>query len=91
MGDVNGNSPHDLTLLLQDWCHGDQTALDRLVPIIYSELHRLAHIYMVRERPGHLLQTSALINEPYLRLTVIRNWKSSKLWLLHELKCRGET
>lgn len=62
------NSPHDLTLLLQDWCRGDQAALDKLMPLVYSELRRLAHIYMVRERPGHLLQTTALINEAYLRL-----------------------
>ncbi len=68
MGDVIGNSAHDLTLLLLDWRRGDQTALDKLVPLIYAELRRLAHIYMARERPGHLLQTSALINEAYLRL-----------------------
>ncbi len=68
MGNVIGNTTHDLTLLLQDWRRGDQTALDKLVPLIYAELHRLAHIYMTRERPGHLLQTSALINEAYLRL-----------------------
>ncbi len=68
MDNVIGNSPHDLTLLLQDWRHGNQAALDKLVPLIYAELHRLAHIYMTRERPGHLLQTSALINEAYLRL-----------------------
>jgi RNA polymerase sigma-70 factor (ECF subfamily) len=62
------NSPQDLTLLLQDWCHGDQSAQDKLVPLVYSELHRLAHIYMYRERPDHVLQTTALINEAYLRL-----------------------
>jgi RNA polymerase sigma-70 factor (ECF subfamily) len=66
---MTGDSPDDLTLLLQDWCRGDQTAMDRLIPIVYAELHRLAHIYMIRERPGHVLQTTALINEAYLRLT----------------------
>ena len=54
--------------MLHDWCRGDQTALDRLIPAVYAELRRLAHIYMVRERPGHTLQTSALVNEAYLRL-----------------------
>ncbi len=61
-------SPHEVTHLLQAWCGGDQAALDKLVPLVYDELHRLAHIYMVRERPGHTLQTSALVNEAYLRL-----------------------
>jgi RNA polymerase sigma-70 factor, ECF subfamily len=65
---VTSNSPPELTLLLQDWCRGNQSALDKLIPLVYSELRRIAHIYMARERPGHLLQTSALINEAYLRL-----------------------
>src|SRR2546421_11990159 len=55
-------------MLLQNWCRGDRAALDKLIPLVYDELHRLAHIYMVRERPGHTLQTSALVNEAYLRL-----------------------
>ncbi len=62
------HTPRDVTLLLQNWCHGDQAALDKLIPLVYDELHRLAHIYMARERPGHTLQTSALVNEAYLRL-----------------------
>ena len=62
-------SSHDLTLLLHDWYRGDQTALDKIIPRVYAELRRLAHIYMARERPGHILQTTALINEVYLRLT----------------------
>jgi RNA polymerase sigma-70 factor, ECF subfamily len=65
---MGGHRPREVTLLLQDWCRGDQAALDRLVPLVYDELHRLAHIYMVRERPGHTLQTTALVNEAYLRL-----------------------
>ena len=65
---MTGNSPREVTLLLQDWCRGDHAALDKLMPLVYAELHRLAHLYMVRERPGHTLQTSALVNEAYLRL-----------------------
>lgn len=65
---MDGHRPQEVTLLLQDWSRGDQSALDRLIPLVYGELHRLAHIYMVRERKGHTLQTSALVNEAYLRL-----------------------
>lgn len=61
-------APNEITQLLKDWSGGDQTALDRLMPLVYDELHRLAHQYMRREKAGHLLQTSALINEAYLRL-----------------------
>ena len=61
-------SPHDLTLLLQDWYRGDHAALDRIIPRGYAELRRLAHIYMAREKPGHVLQTTALIHEAFLRL-----------------------
>ncbi len=59
---------HEVTRLLLDWRGGDREALDRLVPIVQSELRRLAHAYMRRERDGHTLQTSALINEAYMRL-----------------------
>ena len=61
-------APNEITQLLQDWSGGDQTALDKLMPLVYDELHRLAHQHMRREQPGHMLQTSALINEAYLRL-----------------------
>ena len=61
-------APHEITKLLKDWSGGDSTALDRIIPLVYDELHRLAHQHMRRERAGHLLQTSALINEAYLRL-----------------------
>jgi RNA polymerase sigma factor (TIGR02999 family) len=61
-------APHEITKLLSDWSGGDVTALDKLIPLVYEELHRLAHQHMRRERAGHLLQTSALINEAYLRL-----------------------
>jgi RNA polymerase sigma factor (TIGR02999 family) len=65
-------SPKEITQLLIAWGDGDQTALEELAPLVHSELHRLAHHYMSRERPGHTLQTSALINEAYIRLI---NWK----------------
>jgi len=53
---------------LLDWGNGDKAALDKLVPVVYQELRRLAAYYMRRERPGHTLQTSALVNEAYMRL-----------------------
>jgi len=58
----------DISGILRAWGDGDQSALDRLTPIVYDELHRLARRYMKQERPGHSLQTSALVNEAYLRL-----------------------
>ena len=60
--------PAALTALLQAWSLGDALALERLTPIVYSELHRLAHIQMAGERPGHVLQPSALVNEAFVRL-----------------------
>jgi RNA polymerase sigma factor (TIGR02999 family) len=57
-----------MTQLLLDWSNGDKAAIDRLMPLVYDELRRLAHHYMGREAPGHTLQTSALVNEAYLRL-----------------------
>jgi len=67
------HSPNDITRLLTAWTDGDQSALEKLVPLVESELHRLAHHYMGRERPGHTLQTSALVNEAYIRLI---DWKN---------------
>jgi RNA polymerase sigma factor (TIGR02999 family) len=58
----------DISGLLRAWSGGDQSALDKLTPIVYDELHRLARNYMKRERPGHSLQTAALVNEAYMRL-----------------------
>ncbi|MGZ8845340.1 MAG: sigma-70 family RNA polymerase sigma factor [Pyrinomonadaceae bacterium] len=58
----------DITALLVDWGNGDRAALDKLLPLVERELHRLAHSYMRREDPDHTLQTTALINETYLRL-----------------------
>jgi len=57
-----------ITRLLQAWGEGEESALERLIPLVYKELHRLAHHYMARERSGHTLETSALLNEAYLRL-----------------------
>jgi RNA polymerase sigma factor (TIGR02999 family) len=59
---------HEVTELLRDWSRGDQSALDKLIPLVYDELRRLAHKHMRREKAGHVLQTSALVNEAYLRL-----------------------
>ena len=61
-------SQHEVTELLQKWRSGDKKALDRLTPLVYDELHRLAHHYISRERPGHTLQTTALVNEAYVQL-----------------------
>ena len=58
----------DVSALLRAWTGGDQCALAQLTPIVYDELHRLAHRYMKRERAGHSLQTTALVNEAYMRL-----------------------
>ncbi len=65
---MGANVPQEVTQLLQAWGHGDQGALDRLIPLVYDELHRLAHHYMRREPAGHMLQTTALVNEAYVRL-----------------------
>jgi len=62
-------SPQEVTQLLQAWSQGEESALQRLIPLVHEELHRLAHHYMGREHPGHVLQTTALVNEAYLRLT----------------------
>jgi RNA polymerase sigma factor (TIGR02999 family) len=62
------SSPKEVTRLLVDWGNGDQEALDELIPLVYDELRRLARAYMRRESQDHTLQTSALVNEAYLRL-----------------------
>ena len=61
-------SSHEVTSLLKAWCAGEREALDRLVPLVYEELHRAARRYMRGENQGHTLETTALINEVYLRL-----------------------
>ena len=65
-------SPQEITQLLQSWRGGERGALEQLIPLIYGELHQLAHRYMRQERPGHLCQTTALVNEVYLRLLEAR-------------------
>ncbi|HET7288647.1 MAG TPA: sigma-70 family RNA polymerase sigma factor [Pyrinomonadaceae bacterium] len=64
---------HEITQLLAEWRDGNQAALDDLYPLVYDELHRLARRYMSRERKGHTLQTTALINEAFVRLVDQRN------------------
>jgi RNA polymerase sigma factor (TIGR02999 family) len=72
---MNTPESHDVTQLLVAWSDGDASALERLAPLVQAELHRLAKHYMRREREDHVLQTSALINEAYLRLI---DWKTAR-------------
>ena len=71
-------SQQEVTRLLENWSGGDENALEKLIPLIQPELHRLAHHYMSRERAGHTLQTTALLNEAYLRLVdnPKRDWQN---------------
>lgn len=75
----NGNVPAptcgDVSTLLRAWSDGDRVALERLTPIVYEELHRLARYYMRGERSGHSLQATALVNEAYIRLTDYRRMR----------------
>lgn len=70
---MNEPDAHELTQLLAAWSDGEEEALEKLAPLVHAELYRLAKRYMSRERPNHLLQTSALINEAYVRLI---DWKA---------------
>ena len=70
---TNPTPPHEITQLLVEWSGGNQAALDKLYPLVYEELRRMAHRFMRRERKGHTLQTTALINEAYLRLVDQKN------------------
>jgi RNA polymerase sigma factor (TIGR02999 family) len=72
---MSAPSSHEVTQLLLAWSDGDQAALERLVPLIEAELRRLAKHYLRKERPGHTLQTSALVNEAYVRLI---DWRNAK-------------
>ncbi|HEX7317646.1 MAG TPA: sigma-70 family RNA polymerase sigma factor [Pyrinomonadaceae bacterium] len=66
-------SPSEVTRLLADWNSGDESALDRLMPLVYAELRRLARLHLRHERPGHTIQPTALINEAYLRLVDLKD------------------
>lgn len=76
--DTSSVSPHRVTQLLAEWSHGDNAALAELTPLVYEELRRLAHHQMGGQRPNHTLQTTALVNEAYLRLAdqTNPNWQS---------------
>jgi RNA polymerase sigma factor (TIGR02999 family) len=74
---VAAESAAGVTGLLKNWRRGDQAALEQLVPLVQNRLRELAHAYLARERPGHLLQTTSLVNEVYLKLIQINrvDWK----------------
>jgi RNA polymerase sigma-70 factor (ECF subfamily) len=69
----SSSASEDITRLLRAWSDGDESALDALIPLVYDELHRAAHSYMVREAPDNTLQTTALVHEVYLRLVGARD------------------
>ena len=75
---MEGPPEQGITQLLRAWGDGDQRALEKLTPLVYNELHRVAHRYMADERAGHTLQTTALVNEVYLRLVDVRgvSWQN---------------
>lgn len=77
-----------LTRILNDWTSGDESALERLTPIVYAELHRLAHRNLAREREGHLLQPSALVNEAFVRLMTGQpvEWTSRTHFFAHSAR-----
>ena len=70
--------PHEITQLLHAWTEGAPEALEKLIPVVYDELHRLAQRYMAHERPGHTLQASAVVNEAYIRLADVKrmSWQN---------------
>jgi len=74
----DAKTPDEITLLLHAWSQGDPSAFDKLAPVVYAELRRLARAYMARERGDHTLQPTALVHEAYMRLTVFQrlNWKN---------------
>ena len=80
---MSPNSDSGPTELLRAWSQGDGSALDRLVPLVYEELHRLARRYMRQERPDHTLQTTSLVNEAYLRLIDVNRveWRNREHFL----------
>ena len=75
---MSSPSPGEVTRLLEKWSGGHQSALDELMPIVYSELRKIARIHLRRERTGHTLEATALTHEAYLRLVGQRKvrWQS---------------
>ena len=75
---MTARDTHEVTGLLQAWARGDEEALQKLVPLVHRELRYAAKRYMAGERPGHLLQTTALVNETYLRLVGVQkvSWQN---------------
>jgi RNA polymerase sigma factor (TIGR02999 family) len=82
-GHMSEPPTHEVTILLQAWCGGNHEALLKLVPLVYRELHQVAQRHMAGERSGHVLQTTALINEVYLRLVDLKevNWQDRSHFL----------
>lgn len=80
---MSASSTHEVTSLLQAWRAGDPKALEKLLPLIYRELHAAAHRSMARERSGHTLQTTGLVNEVYLRLMGLQemSWQNRSHFL----------
>jgi ECF sigma factor len=74
--------PNQITQLLVAWSKGDECAHEKLVPLVYEQLHRLAQRHMMRERPGQTLQTTALVHEAYMRLAGAGNlsWQNRATW-----------
>ena len=70
---MSASATHDVTRLLAEWANGDEQALDKLTPVVYRELRRLAASYLRKERQGHTLQPTALVHEAYLRLVDQKN------------------
>src|SRR5579863_5221730 len=69
---------HEITRLLREWSSGEKTAFDRLLPLVYRELHKIARGYMIRQSPGHTLQTTAIVHAAYLTLAAAseHDWQS---------------
>src|SRR5437773_6935865 len=94
-GEPRPADPQEVTQLLANWSQGDPTALEKLIPLVYKELRHLAHRYMEGQRPNHTLQTTALVNEAYLRLAdqskpnfTRSEEHTSELQSHHDLVCR---
>jgi RNA polymerase sigma-70 factor (ECF subfamily) len=85
---MNAPSSQEVTGLLLAWGRGDEEALQKLMPLVYEQLHAAASRYIANERPGHTLQTTALIHETYLRLVNVRKVKSQNRAQFHALCAR---